>query len=76
MPQTHTPTQPEEAATPPKKLVRSAAVKRRLGDISSQTLWRYVKDPELEFPKPFYINGVRHWADDAIEAWIAQQASV
>jgi len=66
---------PKEAANPPKKLLKSAAVKSRLGDISSQTLWRYNRDPELEFPKPIYICGVRYWDAAEIEAFIERQAS-
>ena len=62
--------EPEDAATPPKKLLRSAAVKSRIGDISSQTLWRYGRDPELGFPKPIYICGVRYWDATEIDAFI------
>jgi len=60
----------KEAANPPKKLLKSAAVKSRMGDISSQTLWRYGRDPELGFPKPIYICGVRYWEADEIDAFI------
>ena len=70
MVKTGTAAPPEEAAPPPKKLMRSAAVKSRLGDISSQTLWRYTRDPDLGFPKPLYINGVRYWEESSIEAFI------
>ncbi len=75
MSQTDTEALLEEAQTPLKKLLKSAAVKSRLGDISSQTLWRYNRDPELEFPKPIYINGVRYWEADEIESFIERQAS-
>jgi len=64
---------PKEAATPLKKLMRSAAVKSRLGDISSQTLWRYCRDSELEFPKPIYICGVRYWEAGEIDAFIERR---
>ena len=63
----------DEATKPPKKLLKSAAVKNRLGDISSQTLWRYGRDPELEFPKPFYIYGVRYWEAGEIDAFIERR---
>ncbi len=63
----------EEAQTPLKKLLRSAAVKSCLGGISSQTLWRYGRDPELDFPKPIKINSVRFWDADEIEAFIERQ---
>ena len=73
MSQTDTAPTPKEAANPPKKLMRSAAVKSRLGDISSQTLWRYGRDPELGFPKPIYICGVRYWEATEIDAFIERQ---
>jgi predicted DNA-binding transcriptional regulator AlpA len=59
-----------EATTPAKKLMRSATVKRRLGDISGQTLWRYCRDPNLGFPKCIRINGVRFWESSEIEEFI------
>ncbi len=73
MSDTDTAAPPKEAAPPPKKLLRSAAVKSRLGDISSQTLWRYGRDPKLEFPKPIYICGVRYWEESEIDAFIKRQ---
>ena len=77
MTQTDTAAPSKEARTPPnKRLLKSAAVMARFGGISGQTLWRYGRDPELGFPKPIYINGVRYWDDDEIEAFIARQASV
>ncbi len=73
MSQTDTAAPLKEAAPPPKKLMRSAAVKSRLGDISSQTLWRYCRDSELGFPKPIYICGVRYWEATEIDAFIDSQ---
>ena len=64
---------PDEATTPSKKLLKSTAVKSRLGDISSQTLWRYGRDPALGFPKPIYICGVRYWVEGEIDAFIKRQ---
>jgi len=65
--------EPEYATIPPEKLLKSAAVKRRMGDISSQTLWRHSRDPKLGFPAPIRINGVRYWEARAIEEFIARQ---
>ena len=64
---------PEARAPPPKKLLKSAAVRQRLGDISSQTLWRFGRDPELGFPPPLYICGVRYWDASTIENFIEQR---
>jgi predicted DNA-binding transcriptional regulator AlpA len=64
--------EPEDPAPPP-QLLRSAAVKSRMGDISSQTLWRYCRDPGLEFPRPIYICGIRYWEAGEIDAFIKRQ---
>jgi len=65
--------EPKEAATSPKKLLKSAAVQSRLGDISSQTLWRFGRDRKLEFPKPIYIYGTRYWVSGEIDDFIERQ---
>jgi predicted DNA-binding transcriptional regulator AlpA len=44
-----------------------------MGDISSQTLWRYGRDPDLEFPKPIYIYGTRYWVSGEIDDFIERQ---
>ena len=33
------------------------------------TLWRWLHDPELGFPKPFRINGRRFWKEPELTAW-------
>ena len=70
MPEPDTAAPPERAATSNNKLLKSAAVKSRMGDISSQTLWRYGRDLTLGFPKPIYICGVRYWEAKEIDAFI------
>ncbi len=65
--------EPKVTSTPPENLLKAHAVLSRLGGISSQTLWRYVKDPELEFPKPIYICGIRYWVSGEIDDFINRQ---
>ena len=62
-----------EPATPAKNLLKARAVLSRFGGISSQTLWRFVNDPDLEFPKPLYICGVRYWVSGDIDAFVKRQ---
>jgi hypothetical protein len=33
------------------------------------TLWRWQRNPELNFPLPIVINGRKYWALDELEAW-------
>lgn len=43
-------------------LVGSAAVKRQNGDISDMTLWRWTRDPHIQFPQPdIVIKGRKYW---------------
>jgi predicted DNA-binding transcriptional regulator AlpA len=42
-------------------LLTSAQVKRRYGDASDMTIWRWLKDEKFGFPKPTEIKGRRFW---------------
>ena len=35
--------------------------RNRYGDISDMSLWRWLRDESLHFPKPVLINGRRYW---------------
>lgn len=50
-----------------KTWIRAAAVKQRYGDISEQTLWRWVRNSG--FPKPVKILGVRYWDVAALDRY-------
>ena len=54
--------------------LRSARdVRRQVGGISEVTLWRRVRDPNLNFPKPVKISGRLYFRGDQIDAWISEQ---
>jgi hypothetical protein len=56
--------------------LRSGQVRRRYGDISDMTLWRWLQDPELAFPQPEYIRGIRYWSEKNLDDFdSAQRAS-
>src|SRR6516225_1001189 len=43
-------------------LVPSPAVKRENGGISDMTLWRWTRNPRIQFPQPdLIINGRKYW---------------
>ena len=42
---------------------------------SHVTIWRWVKDAELDFPKPIQINRLNYWRLSDLEAWEAAQQS-
>lgn len=52
------------------QLTPATAVRQTLGGVSSMTLWRWLKDEEMNFPKPLFINGRRYWRAADIAAWL------
>lgn len=53
-----------------RRLIGSIAVRELCGGISDMSLWRWLQDPELDFPKPIYIARRRYWREAEILAWI------
>lgn len=41
---------------------------------SHVTIWRWVRDPDLNFPQPIQINRLNYWRLADLEAWEAAQA--
>jgi predicted DNA-binding transcriptional regulator AlpA len=58
------------------KLLTTSQARKKLGDISTQTLWRrrQVVAPKPIFPKPICINGRNYFWDDELDAWVEAQA--
>lgn len=52
------------------KLISANAVRILLGDVSDMTVWRWLQDPELAFPRPIYIGTRRYWKEAELAAWI------
>jgi predicted DNA-binding transcriptional regulator AlpA len=53
----------------------SAQVRLRFGGISDMTLWRWLKDENLNFPRPLTINRRRYWTVEDVEKWERYQAA-
>ena len=61
-----------------KRFLTAKQVRHRYGNVSDMTLWRWIRDPKLDFPKPFYIGKHRFWAEadcDAFDERQQQQAA-
>ncbi|MFC5737726.1 helix-turn-helix transcriptional regulator [Sinirhodobacter huangdaonensis] len=56
------------------KLINSATVRALCGGISDMSLWRWLHNPEMAFPKPRVIARRRYWIEAEILAWIDAQA--
>jgi predicted DNA-binding transcriptional regulator AlpA len=47
----------------------AAQVRRRYGGVSDMTLWRWLQDEALAFPRPRWIQGRRFWDVADLAAW-------
>ena len=56
-------------------LVSSTALRKQmLGGISSMSLWRWLNDADLFFPRPIYIGRRRFWREADVTTWIEKRA--
>lgn len=56
------------------KLIGANALRILLGDVSDMTVWSWLQNPELGFPRPVYIARRRYWKEAEVENWIQAQA--
>lgn len=57
------------------KLIPSAAVREICGGISDMSLWRWLNDPDLGFPKPIVIQRRRYWREADVVSWIGERTT-
>lgn len=55
------------------KLIPSATVREICGGISDMSLWRWLNDPAMHFPRPLVISRRRYWREADIANWIAER---
>lgn len=53
-----------------RKLISAKTVRELCGNISDMSLWRWLNDPALGFPRPVYIQKRRFWREAEILDWI------
>jgi predicted DNA-binding transcriptional regulator AlpA len=56
-----------------RRLMNSTKLRARLGDVSPMTVWRYLQDTTLAFPRPITIRKRNFWDEDEVEAFIARR---
>ena len=65
-----------ETPAPPRVLIGIAEVCRRTGR-SRMSIWRYLRDPVLDFPQPVTLGKRdRSWYEDEIADWIERRPRV
>ncbi|PTR07768.1 helix-turn-helix transcriptional regulator [Cereibacter azotoformans] len=57
-----------------RKLIPSATVRQLCGGISDMSLWRWLNNPALSFPKPVVISRRRYWREAEVMAWLDARA--
>ena len=55
------------------KLIPSSTVREICGGISDMSLWRWLNDPAMGFPRPLVISRRRYWRETEIATWIAER---
>ena len=41
---------------------------------TDMTIHRWLRDPEMNFPRPYYFGRYRYWKIEELEAWECKQA--
>lgn len=59
-----------------KKLINAKDLREIFGNVSDMTIWRWLDDKEMGFPRPIYINQRRFWRIADIDQFIARQAEL
>ena len=55
------------------KRIAAGELRNLCGGVSDMTLWRYLHDPYLNFPKPIYIKKRRYWQETEVISWLESQ---
>jgi hypothetical protein len=56
-------------------LLTSRQVRSRYGNISDMSLWRWLRDERLNFPRPLVLNKRRYWRLRELIAWERARAA-
>lgn len=54
-------------------LIPARTVRTLCGDISDTSLWRWLNNDRLGFPKPTVIQKRRYWREREIRTWLERQ---
>lgn len=50
-------------------LLNSAQTKARCGNVTDMCIWRWLRDPRVQFPQPVKINRRNYWRLGDLRAW-------
>ena len=63
----------KQSPTNSNKRITASAVCALCGGISDMTLWRWLDNSEMNFPRPIYIGRRRYWREVEIYDWLNKQ---
>ena len=49
--------------------LRKMQVAERYGNLNTRTIDRWLTYPDLNFPRPVYINSIPYWDESDLETW-------
>lgn len=64
-----------EACAAQQIFLTSTQVQVRYGSISDMALWRWLRDPRMDFPQPIYFGRLRFWRLNDLEKWERDRVS-
>lgn len=53
----------------PRVFLTAKQVRKRYGEMSEMTLWRWMRDPAMGFPQPATKNRIRYWSEAELDQW-------
>jgi predicted DNA-binding transcriptional regulator AlpA len=56
-------------------LLTSTQARARVGGVSTMCIWRWMRDPRVQFPPPLKINSRNYWRLGDLRQWQAAQVS-
>ncbi len=56
-------------------LLTAAQTRGRVGGVSAMCIWRWMRDPRVQFPTPLKINGRNYWRLGDLRRWQAERPS-
>ncbi len=56
-------------------LLNSAQTKTRCGNVTDMCIWRWMRDPRVQFPLPVTINRRNYWRLGDLRHWQEQHAA-
>ena len=54
-------------------LLTSAQTRARVGGVSTMCIWRWMRDPRVQFPAPVKINARNYWRLGDLRRWRAER---